>query len=477
MPHIMLDPGHGGHEPAGKSTAYGRRSGAQEKDLTLALAQSVKSVLGGRSQLTRSSDYNLSLGSRQARGSGADMFVSLHASHSGAPTVFVHPRANDGSRVLAGRIAAELGASVRTDTPMAVLSPEGLDGNCAACMVEADFDQLARDGVASTASAVARGVSSQLGTDTGRYGDGYFTDADQLSQMMRDERAADTLRVSTVADAQALVDAYTGRGSPTVWPHLGAATAAAEIRDRCANHRLFQQGNLNLCGPASFLAIWAGRDPVGYARYALGLLERGTASIGSNTVTATSAQRSKRYPVLGGPTRMTTPRADYLCMAPLRHDENAILPYDGSRSEALSAATTPGEVAGWLRDTGVFRSVSDEANWTRSAGIDHALRLMPGGGTDVAMLINVNALARARRVQDIPGANQTNPVTADSRFILNQFPNHFVMLLSEIVPDTGNRTLSLSAWTWAGSYVFEDIPVREFSTNYYGAVVGRVRRP
>jgi hypothetical protein len=50
------------------------------------------------------------------------------------------------------------------------------------------------------------------------------------------------------------------------------------------------------------------------------------------------------------------------------------------------------------------------------------------------------------------------------------FPNHFVVLLSEIVPDISKNTLSLSVWSWAGSYVFSEIPVRTFSTNYYGAV-------
>ena len=38
----------------------------------------------------------------------------------------------------------------------------------------------------------------------------------------------------------------------------------------------------------------------------------------------------------------------------------------------LAGATTPGELAGWLRATGVFSTVRDEGNWTTSAGLDHA---------------------------------------------------------------------------------------------------------
>jgi len=37
-------------------------------------------------------------------------------------------------------------------------------------------------------------------------------------------------------------------------------------------------------------------------------------------------------------------------------------------------------------------------------------------------------------------------------------------------------TVSLTAWTWAGSYVFTGIPVRTFSENYYGAVKAFTRR-
>ena len=331
---------------------------------------------------------------------------------------------------------------------------------------EEDMVGVPADSVENGALAKTRTLSS-----------GYFEDVDKLTEYMRDQRASDTSRISTVSNANALVDAYISRGASSVWPYLNGHKVAQEIKDRCKNHRLFQQGNLNLCGPASFLMIWAGRDPVGYARYALGLLEHGMGNIGAKKIYATSALKAIKFPRLGGKNVVSAPAADFMAMSPLRHDANEILPYDPSSGlEGLAGATTPEEFAQWCRWTGSFSTVKEEANWMRIAGIDHALGLMVGSSMDCAMLINVNALVKARRVETIKNGVTTNPITPDNSFILSMFPNHYVVLLSELIPDQGRGTLSLSAWTWAGSYVFEDIPVREFSTNYYGAITTIMRR-
>ena len=81
----MIDPGHGGHDPGAKSS-----DGEQEKDLTLALARSVRDALiaSGRVRvaLTRADDRFLVLGERSgmARRLGAALFLSIHADSAGA---------------------------------------------------------------------------------------------------------------------------------------------------------------------------------------------------------------------------------------------------------------------------------------------------------------------------------------------------------------------------------------------------------
>src|SRR5262249_13838688 len=151
--------------------------------------------------------------------------------------------------------------------PMAVLDPGAVGRHTSACLVEVDYlsnprsEQRLRDPAQRRAigAAIASAIQDHLAR-TGRHrpqaqaasdDGGYFTDTDQLDAYMRDTRASSTDRVSTVADGQAVVDQYLSRGSRTVWPNIDVATCAQQIKDRCANHRLFQQGNLNLCRPVA----------------------------------------------------------------------------------------------------------------------------------------------------------------------------------------------------------------------------------
>lgn len=84
-PLVVIDPGHGGHDPGAKS-----ESGEQEKDLTLALAKSVRDALAAsgrvRVALTRADDRFLVLNERSemARRLGASLFLSIHADSAGA---------------------------------------------------------------------------------------------------------------------------------------------------------------------------------------------------------------------------------------------------------------------------------------------------------------------------------------------------------------------------------------------------------
>ena len=87
-PVIAIDPGHGGVDPG----AIGI-SGVKEKDITLAAARQLKSLLErtGRYKvvLTRTRDVSLGLRQRIAisRRASADVFISMHADSVGRPNV------------------------------------------------------------------------------------------------------------------------------------------------------------------------------------------------------------------------------------------------------------------------------------------------------------------------------------------------------------------------------------------------------
>ncbi len=80
-PLVVIDAGHGGHDPGAAAPETGQR----EKDITLAIARSIKDELlkSGRVRvaLTREDDRFLILGERSAiaRAIGADLFISIHA--------------------------------------------------------------------------------------------------------------------------------------------------------------------------------------------------------------------------------------------------------------------------------------------------------------------------------------------------------------------------------------------------------------
>jgi N-acetylmuramoyl-L-alanine amidase len=80
-PLVVLDPGHGGHDP-GAISPFGER---REKDVTLAVARAIKDELAGsgrvRVAMTREDDRFLVLRDRYeiARRMGAQLFISIHA--------------------------------------------------------------------------------------------------------------------------------------------------------------------------------------------------------------------------------------------------------------------------------------------------------------------------------------------------------------------------------------------------------------
>jgi N-acetylmuramoyl-L-alanine amidase len=84
-PLVVIDAGHGGHDPGAVTS-----SGVREKDVTLSVARAIRDELlkGGRVRvaLTRDSDRFLILQERSeiARGLKADLFISVHADAAAA---------------------------------------------------------------------------------------------------------------------------------------------------------------------------------------------------------------------------------------------------------------------------------------------------------------------------------------------------------------------------------------------------------
>jgi len=110
-PLIVIDPGHGGHDPG----AVSGQGGDLEKDVTLALARALRDALAGNGRLrvamTRDDDRYLALQERYdvARRMGADLFISLHADaadNDGAQGASIYTLSETASDREAARLAA-----------------------------------------------------------------------------------------------------------------------------------------------------------------------------------------------------------------------------------------------------------------------------------------------------------------------------------------------------------------------------------
>lgn len=106
---LMLDPGHGGHDPGATSL-----HGTQEKDVTLDIALSMAAALASQPdvhvKLTRDEDVFLPLQERVkiGRDAGADLFVSIHADSAprpGARGLSCYTLSEKASDALAGALA------------------------------------------------------------------------------------------------------------------------------------------------------------------------------------------------------------------------------------------------------------------------------------------------------------------------------------------------------------------------------------
>jgi N-acetylmuramoyl-L-alanine amidase len=137
LPLVVIDAGHGGHDPG----AISPHNGAREKDVTLAVAKSIRDELlkSGRVRvaLTREGDRYLVLQDRYgvARKLGADLFISIHADAAG------NPEANGAtvytlSETASDREAQKLAARENKSNIINGVNLGGADGNVSSILID-----------------------------------------------------------------------------------------------------------------------------------------------------------------------------------------------------------------------------------------------------------------------------------------------------------------------------------------------------
>jgi hypothetical protein len=505
---VVIDPGHGGTHDNGKSTALGARGprGTLEKDVTIRLARQVARHLGGAAGLTRDERGNPTLAARAAVASRerAHVFVSLHA-NQGQPgalgsEIWLHERSAASSAALSSSIRSEMARlgggqpSLRRGN-LAVLTPDRLAGHTAACLVELDYlshpEGERRLGNPATldrwARAIARGIDGYLRTAVPAYGRrassraldmDEFDDSKDLTQTVTNPKASDTRQVSTPADAHAVVATFRGSSATSPWTSLSRATVADRLDELIDAPGLVRQGLLNLCGPASFVRVWAKRDPVAFAQFATTLFDNGRASIGDFQVAPTDALVKNDYAAMRakmGSDATATPQADWMVLGALRNNDDAVFVWSGEPGSSLHAElagmTFPEEIVKWLRATGIYASIDNRVGSSPGAlvskGFNAAVDLdneVTRDGTDIIVLIQGNMVSD--RVTGIG-------IASDPTF-LSHFSNHWVVLIGQVQENVVDHTVQFPIWSFGRDFNTTVKDVDTFARNYYGAIVARL---
>lgn len=276
---------------------------------------------------------------------------------------------------------------------------------------------------------------------------------------------------SSKADALAKVAQYRASSATSPWK-LNRTALYDRLEELVNNPSFVDQNGLNLCGPAAFLKVWVARDPLAVVEFAGKLYDTGKSSINGYSVEPDNdsliaedyTALKTAYGTVNG--SKFTPEAEWMIMGAIRDAENFWFDFEGKPEETASAGTSPGEVVEWLEAANLYSAVKDEANWFLTKGIDHAKSLKPGPTRDIVLLINAHILVQA---------NVTNPSKKSDEFILSAFPNHFIVLTSEIKETTDGK-LTFNYWSW-GQYDSCTINKSVFDANYYGAVIGESAAP
>jgi N-acetylmuramoyl-L-alanine amidase len=177
---IVVDPGHGGHDPGTQGSGY---SYLPEKSLNLAIGSNLTQQLrsrGANAVMTRTGDWFVELGNRPkvADSSNAELFISIHIdasrSNPGASgmTVYMSKSPSVGSQQAARHIHSALRAAGFETRGVRRANYKVLrESNCAAVLVECGFLTNAGDArmlnqpysQQRIAAAIAEGVADYFG--------------------------------------------------------------------------------------------------------------------------------------------------------------------------------------------------------------------------------------------------------------------------------------------------------------------------
>lgn len=254
--------------------------------------------------------------------------------------------------------------------------------------------------------------------------------------------------------ALAAIAAFRKVASGSAWTKLDRAEVADRLQVLVGDADKVSQGAIGVCGPAVFFNVWIDLDPLGFVQHSMQLYDTGRAPIGSLSVKAGADLRAVDYAALRPKLAVDVPPADWMVMSALRDSENLVLDFEGHPDEDLAGGTSGGEIASWLRATGIFSRVVDDTAPILGEDLAHATALNPTANRRVIMFLDTNMI---------------RPSVAKGK------GRHFIQLRSKVTT-LPNGDVDFLYWTWGSPPVRVTQPLApaRFDSTYLGAIIAEL---
>jgi hypothetical protein len=248
--------------------------------------------------------------------------------------------------------------------------------------------------------------------------------------------------------AKKLVDEFSRRTTPGVFPHFSRADVASQVRDRIDAPGKIDQLSSSLCGPASLVYHVARDFPEKYAQFVIDLYEKGKAAIGKFSIEPGTDM--KNY----APSKADIAAADWIALASIRDSKNWFFDYQSVKDE-VAGITMPSSLESWFKDAG-YTDIRNETNvyFTKDQKCAETASDLWGKAYKVCLFI---------------GANMLEVSTQDEG---TTTPDHWVVLNSAIKFTHKDASFSIYTWGDPGRLVPQkgSLSIESFLKNFYGFV-------
>lgn len=233
------------------------------------------------------------------------------------------------------------------------------------------------------------------------------------------------------------------------WPKIKKSDLIADMKVKLANSFKVNQGPSPLCGPAAILFELIRRQPARYVAICKELFETGCFTARTKIVKASSD-------LLNSSVRSGVSVADWMVMATLRDNENAVFDVEAGAGDFATGLTTGWEMKTWIFELLGFSTVEYDSTLTTG---------------------EIDAIYKAKKVRDqggvsfllIHAAMVGNPEPTVA------YPNHWVSYLGNLnsPQDTWLDTshVSFNCYSW-GANKFVNLGEGPFEDYMFGVVTG-----